>query len=390
MSNHQNNQVESLADMFKALGNPNRLQIFLRLLEICPPGTVWSAAHEGRCHASEAGDGLDIAPSTVSHHLKELFRSGLVRMERRGRNVDFWVNPVALETITGLLKPGVKQSTGIAETLSGEPQPVSMLDHDQVRSRVQERYAKVALAVDMEPENGEGPGFGPSSAGSTRLGYNETELSSVPREADLGLGCGNPVTFAGLKEREVVLDLGSGAGLDALLASARVGTQGRVIGVDMTPEMLDKAKDNAARAGKNNVEFRLGKIEELPVEDQVADVVLSNCVINLSPDKPSVFKEAHRVLKPGGRLAILDVVALRDMPPEITNDETLLTGCVAGAVKVDELRVLLDRAGFTDISIKVDQSSRDFIAEWVPGLHAEQYIASAAIEAVKPSAPAQP
>jgi SAM-dependent methyltransferase len=183
-----------------------------------------------------------------------------------------------------------------------------------------------------------------------------------------------------------VLDLGSGAGFDCFLASSQVGKAGRVIGVDMTAAMVTRARENARKVNAGNVEFRLGEIEHLPVEDGVVDVILSNCVINLSPDKASVFRESFRVLKPGGRLAIADVVATQRMPEELAQKVEALTGCVSGATPVDELVRLLVAAGFGDVRVTVKPESRAFIRDWMPGSGAEDYIASAVIEARRPVA----
>jgi arsenite methyltransferase len=180
------------------------------------------------------------------------------------------------------------------------------------------------------------------------------------------------------------LDLGSGAGFDCFLAARRVGLQGRVIGVDMTPEMIAKARDNTRRIGVSNVEFRLGEIERLPAADASADVVLSNCVINLSPDKAAVFREAHRVLKPGGRLAISDIVSTAPMPSELAENMVTLTGCITGAASIESMRGILADAGFRDIEIQVRSDSAGIIGRCLPG--AEHFVASATIEAVKPAA----
>jgi SAM-dependent methyltransferase len=214
------------------------------------------------------------------------------------------------------------------------------------------------------------------------MGYTEDDLSSVPEGANLGLGCGNPQAIAAIRPGETVLDLGSGGGFDCFLAARRVGPAGRVIGVDMTPEMISKARDNARRVSASNVEFRLGEIEHLPVSDASVSVILSNCVINLSPDKGSVFREAFRVLQPGGRIAISDVVALRPLPPELAESVQALTGCVAGAASVNELQKLLRAAGFASVQIEPRPESRTIIAQCMPGT--EDYIASATIEATKP------
>jgi ubiquinone/menaquinone biosynthesis C-methylase UbiE len=214
------------------------------------------------------------------------------------------------------------------------------------------------------------------------MGYTEEDLKAVPEGADLGLGCGNPQAIAALQTGDTVLDLGSGAGFDCFLAAKRVGRSGRVIGVDMTPDMVAKARANARKIEAANVEFRLGEIEHLPVSDASVDAILSNCVINLSPDKGAVFREAFRVLKPGGRLAISDVVATADMPAELANSVEALTGCVSGAAKVDALRALLVEAGFENVRIQIRPESRSIIGQCMPG--AEDYVASATIEGKKP------
>lgn len=215
------------------------------------------------------------------------------------------------------------------------------------------------------------------------MGYSAEEIASVPAGAVMGLGCGNPQAIAALQPGEVVLDLGSGAGFDCFLAARQVGETGLVIGVDMTPEMIQLARDNAQKGDYGNLEFRLGKVEDLPVEDSSVDVILSNCVINLSPDKRAVYREAYRVLRKGGRLAISDVVASGELPPEIKDDLALHSACVSGALEVDELESILQEAGFTEIRIQPRDESREFISEWVPGLPADLYVLSATIEAVK-------
>jgi len=249
---------------------------------------------------------------------------------------------------------------------------------DRVREQVRTAYAKVARGAD-----GCSVGCcGNEGGGSLAMGYTPEDRASVPEGADLGLGCGNPQAIAALSTGETVLDLGSGAGFDCFLAARRVGRTGRVIGVDMTPEMVTKARENARRVGAANVEFRLGEIERLPVADATVDVILSNCVINLSPDKAAVFRDAFRVLKPGGRLAISDVVAMQPMPPQLAESVEALTGCVAGSASIEELRALLVDAGFDAVAIQPRGESRAVIAQCLPG--AEGYVASATIEARKP------
>jgi len=190
---------------------------------------------------------------------------------------------------------------------------------------------------------------------SRRIGYSEEELKTVPEGANLGLGCGNPVALASLREGETVLDLGSGAGFDCFLAANIVGKTGRVIGVDMTSEMVEKAKENAKSGNYRNVEFRLGEIEKLPVAENSADVIMSNCVINLSPDKGKVFKEAFRVLKPGGRLMISDIVLLRELPKVIKESIEAYIGCVSGAMIKGEYLQKIEAAGFQDTKV-VDET----------------------------------
>jgi ubiquinone/menaquinone biosynthesis C-methylase UbiE len=217
------------------------------------------------------------------------------------------------------------------------------------------------------------------------MGYSAEELAAAPAGADLGLGCGNPQAIAELKPGEVVLDLGSGGGFDCFLAARQVGPGGRVIGVDMTPEMLERARRNAEAGGYGNVEFRLGEIEHLPLADASVDVVISNCVINLSTDKPAVFREAHRVLRAGGRLAVSDVVATAELPQEILRDPQLYAACAAGAATIPDLERIMAQAGFLDIDIAPKDESREFIQEWVPGRNLDDYILSANIRARKGS-----
>jgi SAM-dependent methyltransferase len=215
-------------------------------------------------------------------------------------------------------------------------------------------------------------------------GYSVEDTSAVPAGANLGLGCGNPIALASLRPGETVLDLGSGAGFDCFLAARAVGETGWVIGVDMTHEMLRKARANAVQSGYTQVEFRLGEIEHLPVADASVDVIISNCVINLSPEKPQVFREAWRVLTHGGRLAVSDVVATAPFPPEVQHDLALRAGCVAGASLLDDLEGMLRAAGFVDIRIQPKDESKTFSRAWVPGTHIADYLISATIEAVKP------
>jgi len=213
-----------------------------------------------------------------------------------------------------------------------------------MREAVRERYG--AIASQSASCCG-----GASSTMSSQLGYSPEDLGSVPQGADLGLGCGNPVALAALKEGDTVLDLGSGAGFDCFLAARRVGESGKVIGVDMTPQMLAKARDNAEKGGYNNVEFRRGEIESLPVDDASVDVVISNCVINLSPEKDKVFAEAYRVLKPGGRAFISDLVLLEELPASLRENAMVYSACIGGAILKDAYLGAARNAGFTEHNI---------------------------------------
>jgi arsenite methyltransferase len=224
----------------------------------------------------------------------------------------------------------------------------------------------------------------PVNAVASALGYSVEELESLPEGANMALGCGNPNAIAQLKSGEAVLDLGSGGGIDCFLAAKKVGPEGRVIGVDMTPEMILRARDNARKVEAANVEFRLGEIEHLPVADAAVDVIMSNCVINLSPDKPAVYQETFRVLKPGGRLAISDIVASRPLPESIRQDPKMLCSCIGGAETIANTEAMLAQTGFTQVRITTNEKSRSFIKHWAPESGLETYIVSAMIEAVKP------
>ncbi|MDQ7781715.1 MAG: arsenite methyltransferase [Desulfomonilaceae bacterium] len=264
------------------------------------------------------------------------------------------------------------------------------LKDSEIRESVRERYGQIAK------DGNTGCGCAPSGSccgtsaslqtiSSIRIGYSAEDVQSVPQGSDQGLGCGNPNAIAALRPGEIVLDLGSGAGFDSFLAAKQVGETGRVIGVDMTPEMVGKARDLAGTEGYSNVEFRLGEIENLPVADSSVDVIMSNCVINLSPDKRRVFREAFRVLRPGGRVAVSDVVATAPLPESLRSDLALYSSCVSGAATITDLEGMLHESGFQDIRIRSKDGSREFIREWAPGRNIEDYIVSAVIEAVKPA-----
>jgi arsenite methyltransferase len=259
-------------------------------------------------------------------------------------------------------------------------------DAEVIREVVRQTYGAIAVGQASGGCCGSGASCcGPAPTSSRELGYSDEDLGAVPEGADLGLGCGNPQAIAALRPGERVLDLGSGAGFDAFLAARQVGPGGHVLGVDMTAAMVAKARGNAVTAGVANVEFRLGEIEHLPVGDASVDVIMSNCVINLSPDKAAVFAEAFRVLAPGGRLAISDIVALAPLPESLAADVAAYTGCIAGAAVVSDLRQMLMDAGFGGVRIDIKPGSRALVSGWLPGRSAEDYVASASIEAVKPA-----
>lgn len=221
----------------------------------------------------------------------------------------------------------------------------------KIKTVIRDAYTKIAQAsegcgcnLDCHPNQN-------TQRQTKQIGYSQEEISQAPAGANLGLGCGNPVAIASLRKGEIVLDLGSGAGFDAFLASKKVGSKGKVIGVDMTPKMVEKAKENATKGGFANVEFREGDIESLPVDNDSVNVVISNCVINLAPNKRKVFTEIYRVLKPGGRLMVADTMLLKPLPVKLRGDEKLLTGCVGGAMLKSSYLDLLRKSGFSNIII---------------------------------------
>lgn len=282
---------------------------------------------------------------------------------------------------------------------SNSPLPASTTlspDPETIRAAVRERYGQIAATAEA-PETtprggsccGEAPapqpcGCGPAAQART-LGYSEADLAAVPEGANLGLGCGNPVAIASLRPGQTVLDLGAGAGFDAFLAARAVGPAGRVIGVDMTAEMVAKARANAKKGGYAHVEFRLGEIEALPVADATVDVVISNCVINLCPDKRPVYREAFRALRPGGRLAVSDVVAREVLPDDVKRDLALHSGCLAGATLHAELEAILKECGFTDIVIRAKGNTNDVIGSWEAKRGFEEKVFAAEVTATKPT-----
>jgi len=262
-----------------------------------------------------------------------------------------------------------------------------MKDKDRIRKHVRMNYGNIA-------SNGSVGGCCSGSCScngeptdirktSVKIGYAEEDFAAVPAGSNMGLGCGNPIAIANLKEGETVLDLGCGGGFDCFLASKKVGETGLVIGVDMTPDMISLARKNAEEDNNTNVDFRLGEIENLPVADKTVDVIISNCVINLSPEKEKVFKEAYRVLKNGGRLSISDVVATAELPEDIKMDLSLMTGCIAGAEYVEDIRKIMEIAGFKDIKLTPKDNGKEIVKSWVPDRNVEDYVTSYIIEATK-------
>lgn len=272
--------------------------------------------------------------------------------------------------------------------LKRQERAMDTVKNDEIRHAVRKQYGQVA------DTNGVGCGCSTNCCDTSKasaeavsqgLGYTDDDVVGVPQGANMGLGCANPQAIAGLKPGEIVLDLGSGGGFDCFLAARQVGDTGHVIGVDMTAEMISKARANAEKSGYQNVEFRLGEIENLPVADGAVDVIISNCVINLSPEKKRVFAEAYRALRAGGRLAISDVVATAELPEEVRKDMELYTGCMAGASLVLEIDQMLAEVGFTEIRVAPKDESKSFIRDWAPGTDITDYVVSATIEATKPA-----
>jgi SAM-dependent methyltransferase len=253
---------------------------------------------------------------------------------------------------------------------------------------VKEAYGKIA--------SGKGESCCTTPEFAKLIGYSSEDIKVIPQGADMSLGCGNPTALAGLKEGEIVLDLGSGGGIDCFLAASKVGPGGKVVGVDMTPEMIERARENARKANIKNVEFRLGEIEDIPVEDGSVDVVISNCVINLSPDKPKVFREVYRVLKPGGRIAISDIALLKELPKKIRESVEAYIGCIAGAITMEEYRKVVEASGLEDVRVTVkgdsscvapdtkDPIARTILSALWEGETLDDYVASVAVEGRKP------
>ncbi len=251
---------------------------------------------------------------------------------------------------------------------------------EDVRREVRDTYAAIARSETSSCCGSASE----SDRVSQGFSYSAEELAAVPEGSNMGLGCGNPTAIAALEPGETVLDLGSGGGFDCFLAARQVGSEGHVIGVDMTPDMIEKARANARKVEAANVDFRLGEIEHLPVADESVDAAISNCVINLSVDKPAVYREIFRVLRPGGRVSISDVVARDTLPEDLARDLKMVASCFGGAATIAEITVWLNEIGSAEVSVKVDETAAKAVDDWAPGRRLGEYVASALIEAIRP------
>ncbi|HWT76196.1 MAG TPA: arsenite methyltransferase [Mobilitalea sp.] len=258
---------------------------------------------------------------------------------------------------------------------------------EEIRESIRKNYAGVALQSTGSGCCGSGCCCSGSNVNieksSLNIGYSEEDISNAPSESNMGLGCGNPVAIASLRQGETVLDLGSGGGFDCFIASKQVGETGYVIGVDMTPEMIKLARNNADNGGYGNVEFRLGEIEHLPVADSSVDVIISNCVINLSLDKEQVYQEAYRVLKSGGRLKVSDIAAKAPLPDDIRHDLISISACIGGAAYIDDIKDMMLNAGFHEVKLTEKVYDKTIIDSWLPGKNIDNYVGSFDIEAIK-------
>jgi arsenite methyltransferase len=322
---------------FKALGDETRLRIvgYLLLNERC---------------ACDFKQLKDKDQTTISRHLKVLAEAGIVKYKRSGRNLIYSIMDDGMKE--RLIKMGIKTSDSCCSESVG-PRDV------MIKESVKEAYGKIATeGGSCGCDDGCGCGTQDPMQVSASLGYSEDELGVMP-DSNLGLGCGNPNALGEIKEGDTVLDLGSGSGMDSFIAAKKVGDSGKVIGVDITAEMIERARSIAVRHGFANVEFRHGDIEDLPVEDGTVDVILSNCVINLAPDKAKVFGEAYRVLRPGGRMYISDMVLIEELDEEQRNDRDLITGCVGGAIMRDDYLRLIKDSGFEIVQTSESPGSKD-------------------------------
>jgi arsenite methyltransferase len=305
------------------------------------------------------------------------------------------VGDIDVEAILSAVEAAREDDTeaeAAADAVGTNSQEDVMTDPNDIKQAVRERYAGHATSGTSCCGGGASTGQSascgcgtdtavalPTLGSSEVLGYDAADLAAIPDGADLGLGCGNPLALLELREGETVLDLGSGGGIDCFLAARRVGPTGHVIGVDMTPEMLERARRNASEGGIENVEFRLGEIEHLPVADGTVDAIISNCVVNLVPDKAQVFRDAYRVLKPGGRLSVSDIVVLGEIPVQLRESAEAYVACLSGAILRDDYLRLIREAGFADVTVTSEQSfeaddlvAEDLVAEFAKNAHATE------------------
>lgn len=398
--NHRNatRRVARYSQMFGAMGTEARLRIVQLLVTVHPRGLI----------AGDIQHELQIPASTLSHHLDKLKNKDLMRVRRDGRFLWYTANVSALEEIMNFLyaecctRGQGSNPAGLmaGEKTHGEERGEEKMNTETIKDVVKRRYAEAALQVNAGGSAsccGTTPAKDCCSDPITSGLYGESETGQVPQEAVLAsLGCGNPTALAKLNPGATVLDLGSGGGIDVLLSAKRVGPAGKAYGLDMTDEMLALARENQRKAGVENAEFLKGEIEHIPLPDGSVDVVISNCVINLAADKDRVIGEAYRVLKPGGRFAVSDVVARGDVPPDLRRNLELWAGCVAGALEESEYRAKLAAAGFEDISVEPTRiytadDARQFLTD--AGIDAEAVAAqaggklmSAFVRATKPRA----
>ncbi len=354
------------ARQFKALGDPTRLRILLFLSECDREVSVDRRGAVRPVNGPTIGDvcchvtGLDVVTSTISHHISQLRQAGLIHVTRRGRHMICSVNRRAVQDLLAVLS-GEARHTELQSPCTHEGSEMNDTPSDAIREVVREKYGQAAkLVLQGGGQACCGTGNTACCSGDITIKdaitadlYSAHDASQMPEAALMAsLGCGNPTALAELKQGEVVLDLGSGGGIDVLLSARRVGPSGFAYGLDMTDEMLELARRNQAEAGATNVEFLKGHIEAIPLPDNHVDVIISNCVINLSADKDAVLREAFRVLKPGGRFAVSDVVLDGALPEAIRKDMESYIGCVAGALERSEYVAKLRAAGFVDIQIE--------------------------------------
>lgn len=356
--------IDSVSAMCRALGDPTRMRIYRFLLSCSCPVELGADGSVRPLDGPTVGEvcctvaGVEQITSTLSFHLRRLREAGLIAMERRGRRIACSVIPSAAQQLAGFFADANRSSAAKGEQTMTDGSP-SKTDQD-VHDAVRERYGRAASAVLGRVDGAAGCCSGLDGDGQpanadpiTRDLYSSDEAASVPTAAlAASLGCGNPTALASLQPGQTVLDLGSGGGVDVLLSARRVGPTGFAYGLDMTDEMLDLAERNRAEAGVDNVRFLKGRIEDIPLPDGSVDVIISNCVINLSADKDAVLREAFRVLRPGGRFAVSDVVWRRPIPEAIRGNVELWAGCVAGALLEGDYRDRLLRTGFAGVSIE--------------------------------------